>query len=71
MGPLVSLLNPAAFLEPIGPPKSIGPGIIVPPAPSLGGPGCGAHKSYGCRGQSKLYDAIQSQCSGARQTRIR
>ena len=25
-----------------------------------------AHKSYGCRGQSKLYDAIRSQCCGTR-----
>ena len=29
MGPL----NPTAFLKPMGPLKSMGPGVIIPPAP--------------------------------------
>ena len=39
MGPLLGPLKPTAFLKPMGPLKSMGPGVIVPPAPPLGGPG--------------------------------
>ena len=33
MGPLLGPLNPTVFLKPMGPLKSMGPGVIVPPAP--------------------------------------
>ena len=33
MGPLLGLLKPTVFLKPMGPLKSMGPGVIVPPAP--------------------------------------
>ena len=38
---LISLCHccktPAAFQKPMGPPKPMDPGVIVPPAPPLGG----------------------------------
>ena len=33
MGLLLGPLEPTAFLKPMGPRKSMGPGVIVPPAP--------------------------------------
>ena len=35
MGPLLGPLKPTAFLKPMGPLMSMGPGVIVPPAPPL------------------------------------
>ena len=35
MGPLLGPLKPTAFLKPMGPQKSMGPGDIVPPCPPL------------------------------------
>ena len=33
MGPTLGPLKPTAFLKPMGPLKSMGPGVIVPPCP--------------------------------------
>ena len=72
MGPFPAHGPSAGHAEPGGLPGAHEPqGHCTPLAPPLGGPGCGAHNSYGCRGQSKLFDAIRSQCSRARRTRIR
>ena len=40
MGPMLGPLKPTVFLKPMGPLKSMGPGVIVAPDPPLDAPDC-------------------------------